>query len=110
MRPSPAIPLVFVGFGWRSTSVASQTLAASIPGFDATSWHGVFAPAGTPKPVVDQLAADVKQILEQPAVQKTLTEVGAVPSPMSPEEFSKFIAAERTKWREVVKAAGVTAQ
>jgi tripartite-type tricarboxylate transporter receptor subunit TctC len=85
-------------------------VAASIPGFDATSWHGVFAPAGTPKPVVDQLAADVKQILEQPAVQKTLTEVGAVPSPMSPEEFSKFIAAERTKWQEVVKAAGVTAQ
>ena len=85
-------------------------VAASIPGFDATSWHGVFAPAGTPKPVVDQLAADVKQILEQPAVQKTLTEVGAVPSPMSPEEFSKFIAAERRKWQEVVKAAGVTAQ
>ena len=85
-------------------------VAASIPGFDATSWHGVFAPAGTPKPVVDRLAADVKQILEQPAVQKTLTEVGAVPSPMSPEEFSKFIAAERTKWQEVVKAAGVTAQ
>jgi tripartite-type tricarboxylate transporter receptor subunit TctC len=85
-------------------------VATSIPGFEATSWHGVFAPAGTPKAVVDKLSADVKQILEQPAVQKTLTEVGAVPSPMTPEAFSKFIAAERAKWQEVVKAAGVTAQ
>lgn len=102
--------LAVTGTSPSATAPDVPPVAASIPGFDATSWHGVFAPAGTPKPVVDQLAADVKQILEQPAVQKTLTEVGAVPSPMSPEEFSKFIAAERTKWQEVVKAAGVTAQ
>jgi tripartite-type tricarboxylate transporter receptor subunit TctC len=85
-------------------------VAATLPGFDATSWHGVFAPAGTPPAVVQTLAAEVKRIFELPEVQKTLTEVGAVPSPMTPEVFTAFIAGERRKWQEVVQAAGVTVQ
>jgi tripartite-type tricarboxylate transporter receptor subunit TctC len=52
----------------------------------------------------------VKRIFEQPQVQKTLTEVGAVPSPMTPEQFAAFIGFERSKWQEVVKAAGVEVQ
>jgi tripartite-type tricarboxylate transporter receptor subunit TctC len=85
-------------------------VAATLAGFDATSWHGVFAPAGTPRAIVDTLAAEVKRIFEQPQVQKTLTEVGAVPSPMTPEQFAAFIGSERSKWQEVVKAAGVEVQ
>jgi tripartite-type tricarboxylate transporter receptor subunit TctC len=85
-------------------------VAATLAGFDATSWHGVFAPAGTPPAVVATLAAEVKRIFELPEVQKTLTEVGAVPSPMTPEAFTAFIAGERRKWQEVVQAAGVTVQ
>jgi tripartite-type tricarboxylate transporter receptor subunit TctC len=85
-------------------------VAATLAGFDATSWHGVFAPAGTPPAVVGTLAAEVKRIFELPEVQKTLTEVGAVPSPMTPEAFTAFIAGERRKWQEVVQAAGVTVQ
>jgi tripartite-type tricarboxylate transporter receptor subunit TctC len=80
------------------------------PGFDATSWHGLFAPAGRPRPVVDKLAAEVKRIFEAPEVQKNLQEVGAVPSPMTPDEFVAFIAGERREWQEVVQAAGVTIQ
>jgi tripartite-type tricarboxylate transporter receptor subunit TctC len=84
-----------------------QTVAETLPGFEATSWHGLFAPAGTPRPIVDTLAAEVKRILETPETQTKLKEIGAVTSPMSPEAFTQFIAAERRKWQEVVKAAGL---
>ena len=82
------------------------TVAETIPGFDATSWHGVFAPAGTPKPIVDAVAAEMKRILELPDVKEKLFEIGAIASPMTPDEFVKFIDGERTKWAEVVKASG----
>lgn len=85
-------------------------VAETLAGFEATSWHGLFAPAGTPRPVVDKLAAEVKRIFEAPEVQKNLQEVGAVPAPMTPEQFVAFIGAERRKWQEVVQAAGVTMQ
>jgi tripartite-type tricarboxylate transporter receptor subunit TctC len=83
------------------------TVADTIPGFEATSWHGVFAPAGTPKPIIDKMAAEMKRILDLPEVKDKLFEIGAVASPMTPEEFAKFIDAERAKWQDVVKAAGV---
>jgi len=82
------------------------TVAETIPGFDATSWHGVFAPAGTPKAIVDAMAAEMKRILELPDVKEKLFEIGAIAAPMTPDEFVKFIDAERTKWAEVVKASG----
>jgi len=82
------------------------TVAETIPGFDATSWHGVFAPAGTPKPVVDAMAAEMKRILELPDVKEKLFEIGAIAAPMTPDEFVKFIDTERAKWAEVVKASG----
>ena len=82
------------------------TVAETIPGFDATSWHGVFAPAGTPKAIVDAMAAEMKRILELPDVKEKLFEIGAIAAPMTPEEFVKFIDGERTKWAEVVKASG----
>jgi len=85
------------------------TMAETIPGFEATSWHGVFAPAGTPKAIVDAMAAETKRILELPDVKEKLAEIGAVASPMTPEDFTKFIDGERTKWAEVVKASGAKA-
>src|SRR3954454_3392136 len=83
------------------------TMAETIPGFEATSWHGVFAPAGTPKPIVDQVAAEMKRILELPDVKEKLAEIGAIAAPMTPGDFAGFIDSERAKWSEVVKAAGV---
>ena len=92
------------------SSTAPDVPAASetLPGFEATSWHGVFVPAGTPRPVVEKINAEVRRIVELPEVKSKLTEIGAVPSPMTPEEFTAFIKAERTKWEGVVKAAGLT--
>jgi tripartite-type tricarboxylate transporter receptor subunit TctC len=82
------------------------TVADTIPGFEATSWHGVFAPAGTPKAIVDKMAAEMRRILELPDVKDKLFEIGAVASPMTPEDFTKFIEGERAKWADVVKASG----
>jgi tripartite-type tricarboxylate transporter receptor subunit TctC len=82
-------------------------VSETLKGFEATSWHGVFVPAGTARPVVDKINAEVRRIMELPDVQQKLKEIGAVPSPMTPEEFVDFIKAERTKWDGVVKAAGL---
>jgi tripartite-type tricarboxylate transporter receptor subunit TctC len=83
------------------------TIGETIKGFSVTGWQGLFAPAGTPRPIVDKLAAEVKHVFEAPDVVATLTKVGGEPAPMTPDAFAAFIAVERPKWRDVVKAAGV---
>ena len=85
-------------------------IAETVPGFDVPTWHGLFAPAGTPRAVVDQIAADVKRIYSQPDVIEKLKAVGAVAAPNTPDEFTAFASAERTKYGEIVKAAGLTPQ
>jgi len=93
-----------------ATAPEIPPVSETLTGFDATSWHGLFAPAGTPLPIIEKLAGEVQRIFEAAEVQKNMAEVGAVPSPMTPEQFSGFIAAERRKWQEVVQAAGVQMQ
>lgn len=90
-----------------ATAPDLPTIAETLPGFSATAWQGLFAPAGTPRPVVDKLAAEVKRIVTKPEVVKALNDVGAMPQPMTPEEFTAFTEAERAKWADVVKASGV---
>jgi tripartite-type tricarboxylate transporter receptor subunit TctC len=89
------------------TAPEVPAVAETLTGFEATSWHGLFAPAGTPQPIIETLAAEVKRIFDAPETQAKLKEIGAVTAPISPEEFTQFIAAERRKWQEVVKAAGL---
>ena len=84
------------------------TVGDTIPGYEASSWFGVFVPAGVPRPIVDKLAAEVKRILLLPEVDQKLSDIGAKPTPMTPEEFAAFIDAERKKWAEVVKISGAT--
>ncbi|GGE39264.1 MFS transporter [Agaricicola taiwanensis] len=86
------------------------SVAETLPGFDAQSWHGLFAPAGTPKAIVDKVSADVKRIVAKPEVDKRLKEIGAVPSPMTPEEFTAFGADERVRYKEIVSKAGIVPQ
>ena len=59
-------------------------MTETLPGFEATSWHGLFVPAGTPRPIVERLAAEVKAIFDDPEQKKKLMEIGAVASPMTP--------------------------
>ena len=83
------------------------TVAETLSGFDATSWNGLWAPAGTPLEVINTLAADVKQILEKPEVQKKSAELASTPAPMSPAQFAEYIKSERQKWSDVVKTVGI---
>ncbi|HLH99097.1 MAG TPA: tripartite tricarboxylate transporter substrate binding protein [Xanthobacteraceae bacterium] len=85
------------------------TVAESgLPGFEATTWHGLVAPAGTPAAVVNILHDATVKALADPAVAKSLTELGVEISPSTPDEFSKYITAEIPKWTAVVKASGAT--
>ncbi len=83
------------------------TIGETLTGYEATAWQGLFAPAGTPRPIVDKIAAEVKRIWLLPEVVTVLKNVGAEPAPSSPDEFADYTRAERARWGEVVKAAGV---
>jgi tripartite-type tricarboxylate transporter receptor subunit TctC len=83
------------------------TIGESVKGYEATGWQGLFAPAGTPRPIVDKVAAEVKRIFESPEVIASLKKLGGEPAPMNPDQFAEFTRSERAKWQEVVKASGV---
>jgi tripartite-type tricarboxylate transporter receptor subunit TctC len=76
---------------------------AGVPGYDATIWLGLMAPAGTPKPVIDKLNAAVNAAIKRPDIVKLWTGQGAVPMSMTPEEFDKYLRGDILKWAEVVK-------
>jgi tripartite-type tricarboxylate transporter receptor subunit TctC len=79
---------------------------AGVPGYEATIWLGLMAPAGTPKPVIDKLNAAVKAAVKRPDIIKLWTEQGVVPISMTPEEFDKYLRGDIVKWAEVVKTFG----
>jgi tripartite-type tricarboxylate transporter receptor subunit TctC len=79
---------------------------AGLPGFDVTSWYGIFAPAAIPKNLVTKINADITAILETPDMKQRLEKLGADPSPQSPEDFAKFVRAEVETWAKVVKESG----
>jgi tripartite-type tricarboxylate transporter receptor subunit TctC len=82
------------------------TIGETLPGYEATAWQGLFAPAGTPRPIIDRLAGEVKRVLETPEVASSLKAVGAEPAPMPPDAFAAFTRTERAKWKEVVRISG----
>jgi tripartite-type tricarboxylate transporter receptor subunit TctC len=91
----------------RSTTAPDlPTIGETVPGFQATAWQGLFTPAGTPRAVLDKLAAEAKRILELAEVAAQLKDLGAQPAPSGPEQFADFLKSERAKWQEVVKASG----
>jgi len=80
---------------------------AGVKDYEATIWLGIMAPAGTPKPIVDRLNAEIGKIVARPDVKKAWNEQGAEPMAMTPAEFEKFLNADIAKWTHVVKVAGV---
>jgi tripartite-type tricarboxylate transporter receptor subunit TctC len=89
---SPALP-----------NVPTIEEAAGLKGFDASSWFGLFAPAGTPRAIVDKVQADVAKALALPEVRERFLAQGADPGGNTPEQFTAFIRAETDKWTRVVK-------
>jgi tripartite-type tricarboxylate transporter receptor subunit TctC len=83
-------------------------MAEFLPGFEATSWHGMFAPGGTPKEIVDKVSTEIQRIMKLPHIQERMQSMGATPVGNTPEEFAQHISVERKKWAEVVKASGVS--
>ena len=101
--------------------VTSSQSLASLPGvsplaevgapkFEMQSWQGVFAPAGTPKPIVDHLSREVAAIVALPAVQDKLRNMGVEPDGRQADAFSAFQRAEIAKWGKVIQDAGIQAE
>jgi tripartite-type tricarboxylate transporter receptor subunit TctC len=83
---------------------------AGLPGFEAVSWFAVFAPSGTPKPIVDKLQTEISRILKLPDVAKRLNDIGLDPVGSTAEELAAYQRTEIIKWAKVVKDSGATAE
>jgi tripartite-type tricarboxylate transporter receptor subunit TctC len=82
---------------------------AGYPKLDATSWFAMYAPAGTPKPVIDKLTTEIQKIMQTEAFKKKAEEQGAVADYMNPQQLAEHTKAELARWGEVVKAAKIQA-
>ena len=114
-----ALPQIKAG-KLKALAVTSATRSAAVPdlptieeaggaalkGYDATSWFGLLAPAGTPMEVVNRVQQETAKALASPVLKERLLAQGAIPGGNTPAEFARFIAAETAKWAKVVKAAG----
>jgi tripartite-type tricarboxylate transporter receptor subunit TctC len=80
--------------------------AGPVKGFDASSWFGLFAPAGTPADIVTRIQQETAKALQSPALKERLLSQGAIPGGQSSAEFTAFIGAETKKWAQVVKVSG----
>jgi tripartite-type tricarboxylate transporter receptor subunit TctC len=80
---------------------------AGVPGFTASGWVGIMAPAGTPKPIVDLLNTEINKILNSAEIKDSWAKQGVAPLSMTPAEFGVFIKAEIEKWAKVAQTAGV---
>lgn len=82
--------------------------ALKLKDFDVVAWQALYAPAGTPSPIVNKLATEVDTVLKQPAVIKRLAELGALPGGGTPERLARFQRAEQDKWGKVIRDAKIT--
>lgn len=85
------------------------TVAETVPGFEATTWFAMFAPAGTPRDVVMRINAEMQRVFKLPDVADKLKALGLEPQVGSPEELARYQAAEIVKWAKVVKDSGAKA-
>jgi tripartite-type tricarboxylate transporter receptor subunit TctC len=96
---SPALPDV---------PTVAEAGGPALKGYEASSWFGLLAPAGTPPEIVNRIQQEVAKSLGTPAIKEKMLAQGAIPSGNTPAEFTAFIAAEHKKWAAVVKASGAT--
>ena len=111
-----ALPLVTSGRA-RAIGITSEkrspllpdvpTIGEVVPGYSAGSWHGIFAPAGTPRDVVTHLNGELVKILRSPEIQAKLTAMGVSVIASTPEEFTEFTKGEVVKWAGVIKNANI---
>jgi tripartite-type tricarboxylate transporter receptor subunit TctC len=95
--------------GDRRSSVMPETptiAEAGVPGYEATIWLGLMAPAGTPRPILERINLEVNRIVNAPDVKEAWSKQGAVPMSMSADQFDRFLRQEIVKWAKVVKVSG----
>lgn len=114
VEPAKAGKVKILGIGSRQRIKSLPdvpAIAESVPGFEARSWFGLFAPAGLPKDVLAKLNGEIKRIYADPAFQEKFLAPYLYESMVtSPEEFAAFIKTDAAKWQEVIKAANVTVE
>lgn len=93
-RPSPQLPDV-------------PPIAATVPGFEASAWFGIFAPARTPEPIVARLAAEIDASFDDPAMRERLAQQGAEPLRLAPAPFAAFVRDEYARWGRVIREANI---
>ena len=123
MQTAPAVLPAIQGGRVRALALTSvkriahlptvPTLHESVlPGFEADSWYGLCAPAGTPAPILDKVHADLSAVLRTPDIQQRFTElvIAIDTAPNSREDFASFIRADAARWARVIKEAGIAQQ
>jgi tripartite-type tricarboxylate transporter receptor subunit TctC len=105
-----AIKAIAVAGAKRASALPDvPTVAESgVPGFEASAWFGLVAPAKTPAAVLAKLESEIDAILKMPDVQKRFTELGAEPATISGAAFEKFLADETAKWTKIIQSSGAT--
>ena len=83
------------------------TVAETVPGYEVISWQAIFAPAGTPKPILERLHTEIAKILRDADMQDRLGKLGMQGADMSVDQISAFQKAEVAKWAAVIKAANI---
>ena len=83
------------------------TVAETVPGYEVTSWQAIFAPAGTPKPIVERLHTEIANILAEPDMKERIAKLGMQGSEMTVAQVGEFQKAEVAKWAQVIKAANI---
>jgi tripartite-type tricarboxylate transporter receptor subunit TctC len=83
------------------------TVAETVPGYEVISWQAIFAPAGTPKPIVDRLHSEIAKILAEPELRERLAKLGMQGADMTTAQVGEFQKAEVAKWAQVIKAANI---
>jgi tripartite-type tricarboxylate transporter receptor subunit TctC len=117
---APAMPLV-KSAKLRALAVTSLKRSAAVPeiptvaesglpGYEATAWQGVLAPAGTPRDIIAKLNTELVRVINLPDVRKQLADQGYEPAGTTPEQFAEYIKTEIAKWSRVIKAAGLKAE
>lgn len=94
VRPAPSLPPL-------------PSLAGAVPGFEASAWWGLLAPAGTPPAVVDLLNKDVNALIEQPDIRALFERLGVTPAPTTPAEFRAIISADVARWRKLAEQRSI---
>lgn len=89
---------------------ALPLIKAGVPGYESVAYFAIFAPAGTPAPLVARLNAELVKIVRQPEVKARLLELGSDPVGSTPQELAAAVRAERVKWAKVIREAGVKPQ